>query len=408
MTVKLKVRNVSKLFNDKHGEGLARLKRGETKDEIFAETGVTVGINNVSFDVNEGEIFVIMGLSGSGKSTLVRTLNRLISPTSGEIWIGEDEVASCSTAKLRELRRRKISMVFQHFALFPHKTVAENTAFGLKLKGVDKDERRKAAIDALAKVGLDQHADSFPSQLSGGMQQRVGLARGLANDPEILLMDEPFGALDPLIRREVQEELLNLQRDLQKTIIFITHDLNEAFLLGDRIAIMKDGAFVQVGTAQEIVSDPADDYVRAFMADIDRARVFTASDAAAKAVHIPLRAKAVDAIAIMDDNRIDMVHVVLEGVLQGSVTRDKAQSVKPDTPVKQIMDAEAPSVAEDAHLNELYGVAQSGDPVAVTDDDGKLVGVVEPQAIFSHLAGDEADADTSADQADAETKGSQK
>ena len=197
MTIKMKVQNVSKLFNDQRGEGLSLLKQGRSKDEIFREIGVTVGINDVSFEVNEGEIFVIMGLSGSGKSTLVRTLNGLIPATLGNILIGKDDVAKCNAKRLRSIRRREITMVFQHFALFPHKTVAENVAFGLKVRGVKKDERRAAAIEALSRVGLQDHADSFPDQLSGGMQQRVGLARGLATDPEILLMDEPFSALDP-------------------------------------------------------------------------------------------------------------------------------------------------------------------------------------------------------------------
>lgn len=393
MTTKLKVKNLSKLFNDKNGVGLDKLKKGESKDDIFRETGVTVGINDVSFEVNEGEIFVIMGLSGSGKSTLVRTLNRLIKPTSGEIWIGDDEIASCTKRRLREIRRRKISMVFQHFALFPHKSVAENTAYGLKVKGVGKDERRAAAIKALANVGLEHHADSFPDELSGGMQQRVGLARGLANDPEILLMDEPFGALDPLIRREVQDELLGLQKNLKKTIIFITHDLNEAFLLGDRIAIMKDGAFVQVGTAQDIVSNPADDYVSAFVADIDRSRVFTASDAASEAVQIDVDAKAREAIAAMDEGGADYVHVVADGMLEGHLSREDAEAAKPGATVQTIMNDEPNSVAEDAYLNELYTMAQTGEPIAVTDESGKLVGSVDPQSIFGHLAGDASTAD---------------
>ena len=389
MTIKMKVQNVSKLFNDQRGEGLSLLKQGRSKDEIFREIGVTVGINDVSFEVNEGEIFVIMGLSGSGKSTLVRTLNGLIPATLGNILIGKDDVAKCNAKRLRSIRRREITMVFQHFALFPHKTVAENVAFGLKVRGVKKDERRAAAIEALSRVGLQDHADSFPDQLSGGMQQRVGLARGLATDPEILLMDEPFSALDPLIRREMQDELIVLQRELKKTIIFITHDLNEALLLGDRIAIMKDGAFVQVGTAQDIVSNPADDYVRAFVSDVDRSRVFTASDIAQDADHIPLHTNAIRSLAVMDAAGVDSAHVVdKDGMLSGIVTREALTQAKPDTLVDDLMEDETPSVSEESYINEMYGAAQSGVLLAVTDEDGRLVGSVEPNSIFEHLSAD--------------------
>ncbi len=411
MTVKLSVKKVSKLFNDESGEGLARLERGETKEQIFRQTGVTVGINNVSFDVNEGEIFVIMGLSGSGKSTLVRTLNGLIPPTSGEIWIDDDNVASCSPERLREVRRRKITMVFQHFALFPHKTVGDNVAFGLKVKGVSKEERRAAAIEALSKVGLDAHVDSYPSQLSGGMQQRVGLARGLATDPQILLMDEPFGALDPLIRREMQDELLGLQKELKKTIIFITHDLNEALLLGDRIAIMKDGSFVQVGTAQDIVSSPADEYVKAFVADIDRSRVYTASDIASDAYKVPLTMTAADILKVMDKEQTDIVHVTKGGVPAGLVVRSDLENVKPHERAMNIMHAHPPVVAEDAYLHELYAAAQSGVPLAVTNDEGQIVGVVETGSIFEHLSNEdlsnEGDSNAAADVPPTEADSSQ-
>ncbi len=397
MTVKLIVKKLSKLFNDPKGEGLKRLQRGESKEHIFRETGVVVGVNDVSFEVQEGEIFVIMGLSGSGKSTLVRMLNGLIPPTSGEIWIDKDDIASCGKARLREVRRRKITMVFQHFALFPHKTVGENVAYGLKVKGAGKEERRATAINALAKVGLQDHADSLPSQLSGGMQQRVGLARGLATDPEILLMDEPFGALDPLIRREMQDELVALQKELKKTIIFITHDLNEALLLGDRIAIMKDGSFVQVGTAQDIVSEPADDYVRAFVADIDRSRVYTASDILQEASQVPYTGTAADVLKVMDENEIDTLHVVQKGKAIGFVTRYDALSVDPKTPVRKLMQAEPPSVTEDVYLNELFSAAQSGVPVAVTDEKGRLLGVIAPESIFEHLIPDEEPAEDDTD-----------
>ncbi|MCD1636321.1 glycine betaine/L-proline ABC transporter ATP-binding protein [Martelella mediterranea] len=386
MSVKLTAKNVSKLFNDDDGEGARRLAAGESKEDIFKATGVTVGIDNVSFDVNEGEIFVIMGLSGSGKSTIVRTLNGLIPPTSGQIIIDNVDVASCDKETLREVRRKKITMVFQHFALFPHKTIIDNVAFGLKLKGMGKEERHELARASLAKVGLEAYANSYPSQLSGGMQQRVGLARGLANDPEILLMDEPFGALDPLIRREMQDELIVLQKELKKTIIFITHDLNEAMILGDRIAIMKDGAFVQVGTAQEIVSEPADDYVRAFVSDIDRSRVFKVSDISRDAAWVKVDSTAADALAVMDKAKSDLAYVVEKGVPVGLLMRSDAMEAQRTAPVRDVMYAEPPTVSEESYLNEVYGAAQAGVPMAVTDDDGKLVGVVDQEAIFEQLA----------------------
>ncbi|MEO1985058.1 MAG: glycine betaine/L-proline ABC transporter ATP-binding protein [Martelella sp.] len=386
MSVKLTAKNVSKLFNDDDGEGARRLAAGESKEDIFKATGVTVGIDNVSFDVNEGEIFVIMGLSGSGKSTIVRTLNGLIPPTSGQIIIDNVDVASCDKETLREVRRKKITMVFQHFALFPHKTIIDNVAFGLKLKGMGKEERHELARASLAKVGLEAYANSYPSQLSGGMQQRVGLARGLANDPEILLMDEPFGALDPLIRREMQDELIVLQKELKKTIIFITHDLNEAMILGDRIAIMKDGAFVQVGTAQEIVSEPADDYVRAFVSDIDRSRVFKVSDISRDAAWVKVDSTTADALAVMDKAKSDLAYVVEKGVPVGLLMRSDAMEAQRTAPVRDVMYAEPPTVSEESYLNEVYGAAQAGVPMAVTDDDGKLVGVVDQEAIFEQLA----------------------
>jgi glycine betaine/proline transport system ATP-binding protein len=278
MTTKISVTGLYKIFGDRPDAALDLLNRGEAKEAILEATGATVAVQDASFDVEEGEIFVVMGLSGSGKSTLVRLLNGLIPPTSGNILIEGQDVAQAKGEVLREIRRNTITMVFQHFALFPHWSVADNVAYGLKVKGMPVADRRERAMAVLDQVGLAPWADSLPGDLSGGMQQRVGLARGLASDPQVLLMDEPFGALDPLIRREMQDELIELQKTLKKTIVFITHDLNEALLLGDKIAIMKDGRFVQVGTAQDIVSNPADDYVQAFVADIDRGRVFTARD----------------------------------------------------------------------------------------------------------------------------------
>ncbi|SDG85423.1 quaternary amine ABC transporter ATP-binding protein [Pelagibacterium luteolum] len=401
MAVKLSVQNVFKIFGDRTDEALKLLTSGKSKEDILNTTGATVGVQDASFDVDEGEIFVVMGLSGSGKSTLVRMLNGLIPPTSGNIMIDGLDVANCSQEQLRGIRREKITMVFQHFALFPHWTVAENAAYGLKVKGAKPAERREKALKALDQVGLTPWADSLPAELSGGMQQRVGLARGLANGPEVLLMDEPFGALDPLIRREMQDELMVLQKTLKKTIIFITHDLNEALLLGDKIAIMKDGRFVQVGTAQEIVSNPADDYVAAFVADIDRGRVFTADDVS----HAPETMKlgtdtAEDAMRSMEDLNRNALYVVDgDDQIAGVVTyQDLAAATldngAPNPVLEDVMLTEYPSVDADVQLNDLYGAASGGLPIAVTDDKDRLVGVVEPEAVFAQLSGNGDDAET--------------
>ncbi|MYZ49506.1 quaternary amine ABC transporter ATP-binding protein [Propylenella binzhouense] len=392
MQAKLRARHIFKVFGDAPQDALERLGRGESKTEIFAETGQTVGVQDVSFDVPEGHIFVVMGLSGSGKSTLVRMLNGLIAPTSGEILIDGEDVAKCGAERLRAVRRDKIAMVFQHFALFPHMSVAENAAYGLKIKGVGPAERREKAVEALGQVGLAAYADSHPQDLSGGMQQRVGLARALATDPQILLMDEPFGALDPLIRREMQDELLRLQKTLKKTIIFITHDLNEALLLGDEIAIMKDGRFVQVGTAQEIVSAPADDYVSAFVADIDRGRVFTAEHVAAEPAAIQLGgASAEAALQSMEEQNRNALYVLDGDRIAGVVTYQNlaAAARDSDTSVSDVLITDFPAVEGDAQLNQIYGAASAGLPIAVTDGENRLVGIVEPEAVFAQLSGEE-------------------
>lgn len=272
----LEVRHLSKLFGKKQKAALEMIKAGKSKSAIFKKTGVTVGVYDASFEVQEGEIFVIMGLSGSGKSTLVRMLNRLIEPSAGSILLEGRDISKLSVDQLREVRRHDMNMVFQSFALFPHKTILENTEFGLELRGVPKQERREIAKRALDQSGLLEVRDQYPDQLSGGMQQRVGLARALANSPKILLMDEAFSALDPLIRRDMQDELLELQETMKQTIIFISHDLNEALRIGDRIALMKDGQIMQIGTGEDILTNPANDFVREFVEDVDRSKVLTA------------------------------------------------------------------------------------------------------------------------------------
>ncbi len=275
---KIEIKNLFKVFGATPEKGLQLLKQGKNKEEIHEETGLTVGVQNASFDVHKGEVFVVMGLSGSGKSTLVRMLNRLIEPTSGQVLVDGEDVLQMNKDELVKFRRSKTSMVFQSFALMPHLTVLENVAFGLVLDGVEKSRREERALDALKQVGLEGWEKSYPSELSGGMQQRVGLARGLAVDPDILLMDEAFSALDPLIRTEMQDELLKLQDRHERTIVFISHDLDEALRIGDRIAIMEGGRVVQVGSPEEILQNPADDYVRAFFRGVDPTGVISAAD----------------------------------------------------------------------------------------------------------------------------------
>lgn len=275
---KVVVENLYKIFDPNPGDALALLKQGVKKEAVFSRTGKVVGVNNVSFSVNEGEIFVLMGLSGSGKSTLIRLINRLVDPSHGKICVDGQDVAKLSPSELVQLRRSDMSMVFQSFALMPHQTVLENAAFGLEIAGVARKTREQRALHVLEQVGLSPYAKKYPRQLSGGMQQRVGLARALAVNPSLMLMDEAFSALDPLKRKEMQDVLLNLQSQQRRTIMFVSHDLEEALRIGNRIAIMEGGNLVQVGTPQEIIENPADDYVRAFFKSVDTSRYLVAAD----------------------------------------------------------------------------------------------------------------------------------
>ncbi len=267
----IRIANLYKIFGKTPETVLPLVQNGQSKDTLLAETGHTIGLRDINLTVEKGEVFVVMGLSGSGKSTLIRHLNRLIEPTTGSIHVGETDVLALDQESLEAFRRHKLSMVFQRFALLPHRTVLENVAFGLTIREIAKDERDTQARVWIERVGLAGYEDQFPAQLSGGQQQRVGLARALCTNPEILLMDEAFSALDPLIRSEMQQQLIGLQKDLQKTVLFITHDLDEALRIGDRIAILKDGEISQVGTPDEILENPADDYVAAFVRDVRRA-----------------------------------------------------------------------------------------------------------------------------------------
>ncbi|WP_235558314.1 quaternary amine ABC transporter ATP-binding protein [Sphaerimonospora mesophila] len=274
-TAAIEVRGLWKIFGPKADRIIGSPDADLDPAALRAKTGCTAAVRDVGFEVRPGEVFVVMGLSGSGKSTLVRCLTRLIEPTAGEIAIGGQDVRGMSAGQLRELRRHRVSMVFQHFGLLPHRRVIDNVAYGLEVQGVQKGVRHGTAREILSLVGLEGHEDSYPEQLSGGMQQRVGLARALAVDPEVLLFDEPFSALDPLIRRDMQAEVIRLHREVGKTMVFITHDLSEALKLGERIAIMRDGAIVQVGTPEELVGAPADDYVADFVRDVPRAQVLS-------------------------------------------------------------------------------------------------------------------------------------
>ncbi|WP_426309283.1 quaternary amine ABC transporter ATP-binding protein [Cellulosimicrobium sp. E-16] len=377
--VAVSVRDVYKVFGRRPVEAIRRLEQGAARDDVKALG--TAAVIDASFEVRRGEIFVVMGLSGSGKSTLIRMLNGLWKPTAGHVVVGGTDLATTDAKQLRALRRSSVSMVFQHFALLPHRTVLDNAAYPLEIQGVGKAERREKARTALDLVGLGGWEDSLPSQLSGGMRQRVGLARALAADTDVLLMDEAFSALDPLIRREMQEQLLDLQQRLGKTIVFITHDLNEAMHLGDRIAVMRDGRIVQIGTAEQILSDPANDYVAQFVADVDRTRVLTASSVMVRpAVVVPVSGGPRQASRAMREAQVSAAYVVdRQRVLHGVVRDDDAVAALKagqESIADLVHDGVAP-VSPDTPLAEIFApAAESSLPVPVTDAEGRLVGVV--------------------------------
>ncbi|MER6876930.1 betaine/proline/choline family ABC transporter ATP-binding protein [Amycolatopsis sp. NPDC000673] len=317
----VRVEKLYKVFGRRAEEAVGKLENGADRAELELP-GVTAAVIDASFTVERGEIFVVMGLSGSGKSTLLRTLNGLLPATSGRVLVDDIDLTDKSASEVRELRQRRMSMVFQHFALFPHRTVAENVAYGLSVQNAPRERQRERTAEALEMVGLTGWEDRLPGQLSGGMRQRVGLARALAADTEILLMDEAFSALDPLIRKEMQDQLLILQRQLGKTIVFITHDLNEAMRLGDRIAMMRDGRIVQVSTAQEMLTEPADDYVAKFVRDVDRSRVLTAAAVMRPAeISFTPATTPAEALETMRRNELAGVLVTEDGKFAGAVDR---------------------------------------------------------------------------------------
>jgi glycine betaine/proline transport system ATP-binding protein len=384
----VEARNLYKVFGRKPGDVVRRLKSGATRDDVTASG--TAAVIDASFTVKAGEIFVVMGLSGSGKSTLIRLLNGLLEPTAGDVAVMGTTITGLPSKKLRDVRQKHISMVFQHFALLPHRTVLDNLAYGLEVQGVPIAERRAKAETVLELVGLSGWGDKLPGELSGGMQQRVGLGRALAADTDVLLMDEAFSALDPLIRREMQEQLLELQSQLGKTIVFITHDLNEAMFLGDRIAVMRDGRVVQIGTPEEILTDPANDYVESFVQDVDRARVLTAAS-----VMEPVRALVTvaagprAAVRTMRDLQTSAAFVVGHGRrLLGAVRdRDVMRQVRDgQSDLSTVIDDGIASVSRDEVLSELVELSVGSDlPLAVVDDNHRLLGVIPRVTLLAAL-----------------------
>lgn len=388
----IEAKNLSKVFGKNTKQALQLMDKGLMKEEILKQTGNTVGVNRASFTVEAGEIFVIMGLSGSGKSTLVRLLNRLIEPTEGHILIDGEDLATMDKSSLRRVRREKLSMVFQQFALFPHRTILENAEYGLEIQGIPKEERQQKAKEALKLVGLGDYIQQKPGQLSGGMQQRVGLARALANDPKVLLMDEAFSALDPLIRKDMQDELIDLQSTMKKTIIFITHDLDEALRLGDRIALMKDGVIVQVGTPEDILVNPANDYVEKFVEDVDRSKILTAQ-------HIMKRPETVNiekhgprvALERMREEGLSSILVIdSKRKLQGYITAEDASDArkKENKNLNDILRTDIPKVEKDTAMHDIFSIIHDSPvPIAVVEAD-RLVGIIVRGAVIAALAGD--------------------
>lgn len=385
----VRAENLYKVFGRRPREAVRRLEQGTTTEQL-KKSGITAAVIDASFEVNDGEIFVVMGLSGSGKSTLLRMLNGLLSATAGHVYVDDQDVTAMDAKEIRSVRQQTMSMVFQHFALFPHRSVLDNAAYGLKIQGVDTERRRMRAREALQMVGLEGWEDNLPNQLSGGMRQRVGLARALAADTDVLLMDEAFSALDPLIRKEMQDQLLALQAQLGKTIVFITHDLNEAMRLGDRIAMMREGRIVQIGTAEDILNDPANDYVAQFVQDVDRTRVLTASSVMDKpVVTIGASAGPRAALRTMREHQYAAAFVVdREGHLIGVIqdTDAAAAARRGDDTVGEFVTNNASTVSADTPVNELFTPsAENRLPLAVVDDDKHLVGVVPRATLLAAL-----------------------
>lgn len=388
--VKIKVEDIVKIFGNNHRKAKEMFDRGISKDEILKKTGNTVGVGGVSFKVYEVETLVIMGLSGSGKSTLLRLINRLIEPTSGKIFVDGENITKMPQKDLLHLRRKKFGMVFQRFAIFPHKNVIQNVEYGLEIQGIPVSKRREKAENAIELVGLKEWRDSYPRQLSGGMQQCVGLARALAIEPDMLLMDEAFSALDPLIRREMQDELIDLQSRMKKTIIFITHDLDEAIKLGDRIILMKDGVVAQEGTSEEILTNPSDQYVEKFIEHVDMSKVLTAQAImknpemvaflkdGPRTVLRKIREAGISSIFVVDGK------YKIQGIIEAEDTASMIE--KGDSDIRDIINDGVKTVLPDMPLNDLLPMmTENKNPVAVVNEEKRLLGVIVKGSIIAGL-----------------------
>lgn len=387
--VLIKVEHLSKLYGPNKSDAFKLLKEGKGKDEIYEKTKVTVALDDVSLEVRKGEIFVIIGLSGSGKSTLVRCFNNLNKPTRGKVFYGGENISGFDKKQLMEFRRKKVSMVFQHFGLMSHRDVLTNVEYGLEIRGVPKEERAEKAREMLAMVGLEGQDSQPISSLSGGMKQRVGIARALANDPEVLLMDEPFSALDPLVKRDMQFELISIQRKLEKTIIFITHDINEAFKLGDRVAIMKDGRVIQIDTPENMSTNPADEYVKKFIDSADKTKVLSVRNIMITPNSIvKLKDSPQVAIQEMRSSSVSSAYVV-DGKLRlvGVLTIDDALKAKAENrPIVDFILRDINKVSPDEVISDVITMAtETKVPIAVVDENGKLLGIISKSQVLSSL-----------------------
>lgn len=384
----IEVKNLTLAFGKDRMRALELLDQGRTIKEVREEIGIPVGVNNVSFDIKEGEMFVIVGLSGSGKSSLIRCMNMLNVPTRGELHIDGENICDYNEERLRELRRHKVAMVFQHFGLLSHRTVLKNVEYGLEVQDIPQEERTRRAMEAIKLVGLEGWEKYFPRQLSGGMKQRVGLARALANEPEILLMDEPFSALDPLIRREMQAELLSIEDYMDKTIVFITHDMNEAFRLGDRVALLKDGEIVQIGKPKEFFENPASDYVRSFTEDVDKSRILRikAVMREPRTSAKPGEAAGLVAAKLKEVER-DFCYVVNEKrLLEGYVELSAIEGLNPDETIDSYIIDKFEDIDHNAFVFEVFAKLEGSDyDVAVVDKRGRFCGVISYEDVVSAI-----------------------
>jgi len=387
------IKNLWKVYGKDTKRIFQKNLRDKSKEEIQTETGCIVGMRDINLEIKKGEFYILMGLSGSGKSTLIRALIRLVKTTKGSIEINGDDITKMSSDEMIQFRRKTFGMVFQSYGLLPHMTVLENAAYGLKIRGVSKEERNAKALEVLETVGLKGWEEYYPTSLSGGMQQRVGLARAIANDPEILLMDEPFSGLDPLIRRQMQDELVEIQSKLQKTIIFVTHDLHEALKLGDRIAILRNGEVVQVGTPEEIITNPADEYVQEFVQDASPAKVLTASSIMSdipvityawegpKTALTLMRQEKKHMGYVVDKNR-KFLGVITSRELQKLLDSGEAYKTIPSTSIEKVE-----SVLPDVLLEDLFSVApQNPYPIPVVDEHNRLLGRISSDTIFDSIS----------------------